>query len=395
MKKTLLTLLVAATATFTGFAQSNLLKNGDFEKWNNNNLADWGPKGSKEAPTATNVEVKQATGRTGHGAEITELSNNGKFSNVRLSQKLSLKKGDYTLTFWAKGAVDGKHALGGYVCEDNGAIKTSNYNYSSGKTTLSKDNWTEVKYNFSLKGDSTVWIILRNNKGKGSIFVDDAMLTTTNGGSVTPDPTPDPTPTPTPTGDEIYSKALTDNADGWTLEQGTLPEGLSHVWAQDTKFGLKASAFVKPNKYAAEAWAISPEITLTKNNKLAFDHAARYFKKAEEELTLWVREGKTGAWQQLTIPTYSDGNSWDFVSSGQIDLTAYEGKAVQIGFKYTSTTKSASTWEVKNFKITGTPSAIESLSTDKVQQGIFDLSGRRVENATKGIFIINGKKVIK
>lgn len=394
MKKTLLTLLVAATATFTGFAQSNLLKNGDFEKWNGNNLAAWGAKGSKEAPTATNVEVKQATGRTGHGAEITEVSNKGKFSNVRLSQKLSLKKGDYTLTFWAKGAVNGKHALGGYVCEDDGAIKTSNYNYSA-KTALSKDSWTEVKYNFSLQGDSTVWVILRNDKGAGSIFVDDAMLTTTNGGSVTPDPTPDPTPTPTPTGDEIYSKALTDNADGWTLEQGTLPKGLSHVWAQDAKYGLKASAFVKPNKYAAEAWAISPEITLTKNNKLAFDHAARYFKKAEEELTLWVREGKTGAWQQLTIPTYSDGKSWNYVSSGEIDLSTYEGKTVQIGFKYTSTTEDASTWEVKNFKITGTPSAIESLSTGKVQQGIFDLSGRRVENATKGIFIINGKKVMK
>ena len=394
MKKTLLTLLVAATATFTGFAQSNLLKNGDFEKWNGNNLADWGAKGSKEAPTATNVEVKQATGRTGHGAEITEVSNKGKFSNVRLSQKLSLKKGDYTLTFWAKGAVNGKHALGGYVCEDDGAIKTSNYNYSA-KTALSKDSWTEVKYNFSLQGDSTVWVILRNDKGAGSIFVDDAMLTTTNGGSVTPDPTPDPTPTPTPTGDEIYSKALTDNADGWTLEQGTLPKGLSHVWAQDAKYGLKASAFVKPNKYAAEAWAISPEITLTKSNKLSFDHAARFFKNAAEEHTLWVREGKAGAWQQLTIPTYSDGNSWNYVSSGEIDLSAYNGKTVQFGFKYTSTTQNASTWEVKNFKVAGAPSAIESLSTKKAQEGIFDLSGRRVNNPGKGIFIINGKKVMK
>ena len=27
--------------------------------------------------------------------------------------------------------------------------------------------------------------------------------------------------------------------------------------------------------------------------------------------------------------------------------------------------------------------------------GIFDLSGRRVENACKGVFIVNGKKVIK
>ncbi|RKV70468.1 MAG: hypothetical protein D8B56_08410 [Alloprevotella sp.] len=128
---------------------------------------------------------------------------------------------------------------------------------------------------------------------------------------------------------------------------------------------------------------------------MAFDHAARYFKKAEEELTLWVREGKTGAWQQLTIPTYSDGKSWNYVSSGEIDLSAYNGKTVQFGFKYTSTTQSASTWEVKNFKVAGAPSAIESLSTKKAQEGIFDLSGRRVNNPGKGIFIINGKKVMK
>ncbi len=386
MKKTLLTLLVAATATFTGFAQSNLLKNGDFEHWTGSSLTDWGAKESK----ATNTDIKKATGRTGNGAEIVELLYKGKSKNGRLAQQLNLKKGDYTLSFWVKGASAGKSVAGGYVCEKDGAIDSKHYNYAK-SVSVSQDNWTEVKYKFSLKGDSTIWVVVRNNQGKGSIFVDDAMLTTTNGGSVTPDPTP----TPTPTGDEIYSKTLTDNADGWTLEQGNLPEGLSHVWAQDTKYGLKASAFVNSNKYATEAWAISPEITLTKNNKLSFDHAARYFKKAAEELTLWVREGKTGAWQQLTIPTYSDGKSWKFVSSDEIDLTAYEGKTVQVGFKYTSTTKSASTWEVKNFKITGTPSAIESLSTGKVQQGIFDLSGRRVENATKGIFIINGKKVIK
>lgn len=390
MKKTLLTLLVAATATFTGFAQSNLLKNGDFEKWNGNNLADWGAKESK----ATNTDIKKATGRTGNGAEIVELLYKGNSKNGRLAQQLNLKKGDYTLSFWVKGASAGKSVAGGYVCEKDGAIDSKHYNYAK-SVSVSQDSWTEVKYNFSLQGDSTIWVVVRNNQGKGSIFVDDAILTTTNGGSVTPDPTPDPTPTPTPTGDEIYSKALTDNADGWTLEQGTLPKGLSHVWAQDAKYGLKASAFVKPNKYAAEAWAISPEITLTKSNKLSFEHAARFFKNAAEEHTLWVREGKAGAWQQLTIPTYSDGNSWNYVSSGEIDLSAYNGKTVQFGFKYTSTTKDASTWEVKNFKITGTPSAIESLSTKKAQEGIFDLSGRRVNNPGKGIFIINGKKVMK
>lgn len=164
--------------------------------------------------------------------------------------------------------------------------------------------------------------------------------------------TPAPTPTPTPNA-PIYSKALTDNADGWTLDQGVLPTGLTRVWAQDAKFGLKASAFVGGARYLTKAWAISPAITLTSGNVLTFDHAQRFAADAKTEQTLWVREATTPAspWQQLTIPTYSDGSSWNFVSSGSIDLSNLAGKTVQFGFCYTSTTSVASTWEVKNFVV--------------------------------------------
>ena len=170
--------------------------------------------------------------------------------------------------------------------------------------------------------------------------------------SVTPTPTPTPPPTPTPTpGTPIYSKALTDNADGWTLEQGTLPTGITRVWAQDAKFGLKASAYVGGTRYATKAWAISPAITLTTGNVLTFEHAQKYAADAKTENTLWVREGTTGTWQQLTIPTYPTGADWNFISSGNIDLSNFAGKTVQFGFCYTSTTTVASTWEVKNFVV--------------------------------------------
>ena len=43
----------------------------------------------------------------------------------------------------------------------------------------------------------------------------------------------------------------------------------------------------------------------------------------------------------------------------------------------------------------GTETAIENVTVEKGNGASYDLSGRRVKNATKGIFIINGKKVIK
>ena len=40
------------------------------------------------------------------------------------------------------------------------------------------------------------------------------------------------------------------------------------------------------------------------------------------------------------------------------------------------------------------PDGIEQLTNDKSQQTIYDLMGRRVEKAAKGIYIVNGKRVV-
>lgn len=55
------------------------------------------------------------------------------------------------------------------------------------------------------------------------------------------------------------------------------------------------------------------------------------------------------------IPVRSTGANWDFVNMGPIDLSAYKGQAVNVGFKYTSTDKAGATWELKNFKAMSVP----------------------------------------
>lgn len=56
----------------------------------------------------------------------------------------------------------------------------------------------------------------------------------------------------------------------------------------------------------------------------------------------------------------------------------------------------ASTQPVRGFAFKGTTTGVESVeSSNNAPQAIYDLTGRRVSKAEKGIYIINGKKVIK
>lgn len=58
-----------------------------------------------------------------------------------------------------------------------------------------------------------------------------------------------------------------------------------------------------------------------------------------------------------SIPVRAVGTNWDFVNMGLVDLSEYKGQTVHIGFKYTSTTEKAATWELKNFKALSVPYA--------------------------------------
>ena len=47
----------------------------------------------------------------------------------------------------------------------------------------------------------------------------------------------------------------------------------------------------------------------------------------------------------------SDGASWDFISTGYLDLSMYDGQVITLGFRYISTDKAAATWEIKNLVV--------------------------------------------
>ena len=149
-----------------------------------------------------------------------------------------------------------------------------------------------------------------------------------------------------------YTEEFTSGQGDFTIEDGTLPDGLNFVWKFDSRYGMKATAFVSSNRFEAESWTISPLISLAgaSNATLSFQHAGRYFDgNMKDFCTVWARE-EGGSWKQITIAAYPDETNWDFIDASA-SLAEFANKTIQIGFKYTSTTETAGTWEFKNFKV--------------------------------------------
>lgn len=163
-----------------------------------------------------------------------------------------------------------------------------------------------------------------------------------------------------PAGEKVLLDEKFDTGMGaFTIDDKTKPSDLDYIWKFDsgtTSSGgnyayMKASAYKNSTTYESESWLISPEIDLTDITTtvtFTFEHAIN--KGNTEAHKVWVKE-TGGTWQELTGIAYPTGTDWNFVSSGNIDLSSYKGKKVQIGFQYTSTTSSAATWELKNVKV--------------------------------------------
>ena len=390
----------------TAAAQDNLVKNGDFENWDGNAPTQW-QKSGKGSPS--NATVKEtAEGRSGKALEVEHKGNGKNAPNSRYHcDALQLKAGNYTLSFYAK-AVSKGVVSGGW--HETGASGVKGFNYGS-ELEVDNNEWKQFTFQFTLDKDASIDVFVVNKKkSEGAVLFDDVTLTADGATPApqpqpepkpTPDPKPEPQPTPdpkpeTPVGATIYEKALTDNIEGWTLQQGELPEGLTAVWMQHSKYGLKATGHYggKTGKNTdTEAWAISPEVELKNTSFLTFEHALG-FKTDASTQGVYIREGATGEWQPLEVKNWPTGKNFTYVDSGVIDLKDYKGKKVQFGFKYTSTTEGAATWEIKNFKVVEFPDAVNRVNARSGRTVIFDLNGRRVEKAERGVYIINGVKTV-
>ena len=149
-----------------------------------------------------------------------------------------------------------------------------------------------------------------------------------------------------------YEESLISSQGKFVIEDVSLG-GLEAVW-KTSSYGMTANGYNCTNN--VESWFVSPLIDTgdVASISMTFEHNVRYFAStdvAKEQATLWVREGTDGTWTQLTIPTMENVGNNNFTSAGVIDLTAYAGKTIQLGFKYLATTSNPGRWELKNLSI--------------------------------------------
>lgn len=208
-----------------------------------------------------------------------------------------------------------------------------------------------------------------------------------------------------------YSVNFKQGKDKFVIEDVSLSTGLNYVWSQNSSYGMKASAYVSGTNHASESWLISPLFDLTNVDGdvfMSFEHAINKFAsvdKAKEEATVWARS-EGGDWQKLDV-TYPASLSWNFINSGDINLNAFRGGKVQIGFKYISTTAGAGTWEIGSFNIQKGATVIEY--TDETIESLNGKTGASIDNvnlklnnalvvyvdATQGAYVREGDYAIQ
>ena len=133
---------------------------------------------------------------------------------------------------------------------------------------------------------------------------------------------------------------------GWTIDE--------NVWSWKS---YNNSAYLNGSGYnktlEADAYAISPVIDLTaaKSVKVAWDQAAKFQTSIKEACGFVVREAGATTWTSVAIPTWPElDNKWTWTNSGEIDLSAYAGKKIQVAFKYGKTC--TDTWEIRDMVFT-------------------------------------------
>lgn len=153
----------------------NLLSNAGFENWDGGTPAVW-------KSSIGNATLSQST--TAHSGQYAVKVTGDAKVNKRLSYaELSLKAGTYTFTYYVYGAEANAHLKTGYAIMTDHKVADfkSDYIYSD-PTTVTQGAWALVTYTFKLDRPKTICLLVMNQKGSGAFLVDDAQLTTTNGG---------------------------------------------------------------------------------------------------------------------------------------------------------------------------------------------------------------------
>ena len=101
-----------------------------------------------------------------------------------------------------------------------------------------------------------------------------------------------------------------------------------------------------------------------------------------------------GTYKKTDVPASDDNSSYYILSGGKFYTVDSEGVTIKNTRFYVATSAPAGA-NTLGFTFDGEANAINGIiANDNAPEGIYNLQGQKVEKATKGIYIINGKKVL-
>ena len=167
----------------------------------------------------------------------------------------------------------------------------------------------------------------------------------------------------------VLDQPLNQSFDDCTTDDVNLGEGLDHVWYTSSFGGVgyvRASAYANKTNHAAESYLVTPVFSLKDitDAVLTFNQEWNYFSSVDAvatETTVWARE-KGGEWKQLTVPNKCEELKFTWKESGDVSLAAFEGKDIQIGFRYYSDGGKSGTWDVRDIIVKGMKGASKAPS---------------------------------
>ncbi|AOW18191.1 hypothetical protein LPB03_12335 [Polaribacter vadi] len=127
------------------------------------------------------------------------------------------------------------------------------------------------------------------------------------------------------------------------------------VW-EGTNYGAKMTGFASGNRNPNEDWLISSDIDLSSfpNATLETTQIFNYGDPSGFSVLIstdYTDDISAATWDVIDLTNVPDGTSWDEVLSNPYSLAAYNGKTINIAFKYTSTSTDAGTYEVVNVSL--------------------------------------------
>jgi len=147
--------------------------------------------------------------------------------------------------------------------------------------------------------------------------------------------------------------------DGMAVWEAISVDG-NQVWEFDPDHGNKKPCVVMTGYTGSfnknDDWLISPSfdlLSLFSSVELSFETATFYNGNILEVKISTdydeLGDPSTATWNPLQ-PILSSGN-WDWVHSGNLNISNFVGETIHVGFRYTSTNSACATWELDNIKI--------------------------------------------